>query len=213
MLNQSAATGVQADNLNKKLYECVGIKGYDDEFRAFLNKNFSPYNFILGLNPYIIHAKRGQIGHLRRIEIFRYTQSSIINELCLDLEELNYEYRILDVCFSDKSLNKNEFLLKLFICDASEEHKRGDYRIMRYDTKVGEWFFKPSLYEAPILCKDSAGVIMISQEPVGYVCRVNNLADKEFYPFAYVAVRPMRLRKKLWKAVKLFVKWTKDRCQ
>lgn len=210
MLDQSAAMNMSHDELKKQLYACVGLPN-DDDFVVFLDRNFSPYNFILGCNPYIRTAKSGQIGNMRNIHIFRYTQSNVLDELCQDLDELNYEYRILDIHFSDRSLQKKEFMLKLFICDANEEHRRGDYRIMRYDTSLGEWFFKPATCVAPILCRNANGVIMINGEPAGYVVKVDNASEKEFYPFAYVAVRPMRLSKKIFRAIVLFTKWMKNR--
>ncbi|MBQ8300025.1 MAG: hypothetical protein IJX99_09295 [Clostridia bacterium] len=212
MLDQSIAMKMSHDELKKQLYASVGLPN-DDEFMFFLDNNFSPYNFILGCNPYIRNGKRGQIGNMRNICIFRYTQSNVINELCNDLDEMNYEYRILDTHFSDRSLHKKEFMLKLFICNATVEDVRGDYRIMRYDPNLGEWFFKPSACTAPMLCKDARGVIMLNDEPAGYVVKMENTREKEFYPFAYVAVRQMRFSKKLWKAFTMFVKWLKNRHQ
>lgn len=211
MLSQSTVTNLSAEDLKNRLYASVGLQGYTDSFLSFLDRNFSPYNFILGLNPYIRNPKYGRIGNIRNVDVFRYTQSCIINELCLDLKELDYEYRILDTYFSDRTLHKKEFMLKLFICDVTEECRRGDYQIMRYDASLEEWFFKPSTREKPTLCREARGVIMINGEPAGYVTGSEGVVKKEFYPFAYIAVRPMRLSKKIWRAFILFTKWIKNR--
>lgn len=211
MLNQSTAMNLSAGELQKRLYASVGLNGYDDSFLSFLDRNFSPYNFILGLNPYIRNHKYGRIGNIRNIDIFRYTQSCVLNELCLDLEKLNYEYRVLDTYSSNRTLYKKEFMLKLFICDATEECKRGDYQIMRYDPKLEEWFFKPSTREKSTLCSEAKGIIMVNGEPARYVRGTEGAVEKEFYPFAYIAVRPIRFLKKIWRAFILFANWIKNR--